>query len=58
MEVSKTGALSRGLYATRTGMDEAEQFSKPVSRVFLIMIAVRLVQRREQKDEVKANKDY
>ena len=43
-------------------MDEAEQFSKPVSRVFLIVFAVRLVQRREQKDKVevkvKTNKDY
>ena len=53
MDVSKTGALSSGLYETRTGMDEAEQYNKQVSKVFPIMFAVRLVQHKEQKDEVK-----
>ena len=62
MEVSKTGALSSGFYMTRTGeertRDVAEQFSKQVSKVFLIMFAVRLVQHREQKDEDKIIKNY
>ena len=39
-------------------MDETEQFSKQVSRVFPIMFAVRLVQHREQRDEYKIIKDF
>ena len=54
MEVSKTGVLSRGLYVTRTGKDEAEQHSKQVFKVlFHSMDAVRLEQHKGQKDEVK-----
>ena len=48
-----TGALSSGLYTTRTGMDEAKQLIKQVSKVFPIMFAVRLEQHKERKDEIK-----
>ena len=56
MEVSKAGALSSGLYVTRTGKDEAEQlYTQQVSKVHTpAKVAVRLEQDKDVVKVIKA----